>query len=65
MSLEEENEQILDVFRRAEHRDPGDVETLLVQVIERLSANHYLRKEVFLNKVREQVEQMLEKSRSP
>ena len=63
MTLEEARERISDVFRQVDRRDPGDVSILLVQVIEDLSANHYLQKHVFLNMVREHVGQMLEADR--
>lgn len=63
MTLEEARERISDVFRQVEDRDPGDVSILLVQVIEHLSANHYLQQDVFLNMVQEHVKQMLEQAR--
>ena len=63
MTLEEARERISDVFRQVEGRDPGDVYILLVQVIEHLSANHYLRRDVFLNTVQQDVKQMLEQAR--
>ena len=62
MTLEEARERISDVFRQIERRDPDDVSILLVQVIEHLSANHYLRQDVFLNMVQENVRQMSELS---
>ena len=63
MTLEEARERISDVFRQVARRDPGDVSILLVQVIEHLSANHYLRQDAFLNMVQEDVRQMLERVR--
>ena len=63
MTLEEARERISDVFRQIERRDPDDVSILLVQVIEHLSANHYLRQDVFLNMVQENVRQMSERAR--
>ena len=63
MTLEEAHEQISDVFREVERRDPGDVSILLVQVVKHLSANHYLGQDVFLNMVQEHVRQMLEQAR--
>lgn len=64
MTLDEAHERISDVFRQVNDRDPGEVFVLLMQLIEDLSANHYLRKDVFLNQVHEQVGQMLELARS-
>ena len=63
MTLEEARERISDVFRQVEGRDPGDVSILLVQMIEHLSANHYLGQDVFLNMVQGHVKQMLEQAR--
>ena len=63
MTLEEARERISDIFRQVERRDPSDVEVLLMQVIEDLSANHYLRQDVFLNMVLGHVKQMLERTR--
>ena len=64
MTLEEAHERISEVFVRTKDRDPGDVYILLMQVIEHLSTNHYLKQDVFLNMVREGVGQMLEQARS-
>jgi hypothetical protein len=63
MTLDDARERIVDVFRQVDARDPGDNIILLVQVIEHLSANHYLRQDAFLKMLQGHVIQMLEQPR--